>query len=118
MNLKSAKKDRQRFYRSIKNILAGAASDSDSVTNQSFTLEIAYTRMQGQTQEAEQMHCGHISTPTCGSQTERKKGNIGEKGDWKAKDYRGGNLSLPSAKQTGVQKKRGEIDRVNVKKTS
>lgn len=29
----------------------------------------------------------------------------------------GGNLSLPSAKQTGVQK-RGEIDKENMKKTS
>lgn len=35
----------------------------------------------------------------------------------KAKDYGGGNLNLPSAKQTGVQK-RGEIDKENVKKTS
>lgn len=34
-----------------------------------------------------------------------------------ASDYGGANLSLPSAKQTGVQR-RGEIDRENVKKTS
>lgn len=34
-----------------------------------------------------------------------------------AKDYGGGNLSLPSAKQTGVQR-RGEIDKENMKNTS
>lgn len=64
--------------------------------------------MQGQTQEAEQMHCGHMPTPTCGSQTERKRGNIGKKEIGKPKIIEEGISAYLLQNRQECKKERGD----------